>query len=114
MVRRALTIGVLLTASAAVGADYAGSKVCAGCHVSIAREYMQRPMARSSGLVSELQLPSGDVIHSGRSHRIQDSALVLGSRSIPARWYIGSGAAGRSFAYDFDGYLFQLPVSWYS
>jgi hypothetical protein len=28
-------------------------------------------------------------------------------------YYIGSGVAGRSFAYDRDGFLFEAPVTWY-
>ena len=35
-------------------------------------------------------------------------------RTMQLLWYIGSGAAGQSFLWSDDGFLFQAPVTWYS
>lgn len=37
---------------------------------------------------------------------------VHGARDL--KWFIGSGAVGRSYAFALDGFLFQAPASWYS
>ena len=56
---------------------------------------------------------------SGVRYDISDSGLVKfskggarGERQLD--YYIGSGAAGRSFLYARDGFLFEAPVTWYT
>ncbi len=99
---------------------FVGSQSCQGCHPNIYRSYKATPMAQSSGKV-EGSLPSGSFRHaaSGMRYRISGSAVefersegIHGRREI--QYFIGSGAAGRSFLTQHNGYLFQAPVTWYS
>ncbi len=107
---------LLLAAEAAL----IGSQACAVCHPAVFRAYMQTPMARSSGGVLE-DLPAGSFRHdaSGVQYRIDGASIVFersggirGRRQ--AHFFIGSGAAGRSYVLRQDGHLFQAPVTWYA
>lgn len=72
-------------------------------------------MALTSGVPAKSMWPSGEVTR----YRMDD-ALTLhfsheeatGTRE--AAYYIGSGAAARSFLWQTRGFLFQLPVTWYA
>ncbi len=50
----------------------------------------------------------------GHSYRIAANRLLFGENAVPIDYFIGSSAAGRSFLFQRDGYLFELPVTWYS
>ncbi|MGH9722888.1 MAG: cytochrome c3 family protein, partial [Bryobacteraceae bacterium] len=98
----------------------AGSAACAPCHTAIVRTYNATPMAQSSGRVSGDVHP-GSLRHaaSGITYRIDaDGTVALektGGREVRRfDYFIGSGAAGRSFLYSRDGFLFQAPVTWYA
>ncbi len=106
---------LLLAAQAA----FIGSQACAACHAEIFRQYKQTPMAQSSGPVESL--PPGMFRHdasgieyhiSGRSIAFERPRGIRGQREV--QYYIGSGAAGRSYLFQQDGYLFQAPVTWYA
>ena len=106
---------LLLAAQAA----FAGNQACAACHAEIFRQYKQTPMAQSSGPVESL--PPGMLRHgasgieyriSGRSIAFERPGGIRGQREV--QYYIGSGAAGRSYVFQQDGYLFQAPVTWYA
>jgi Flp pilus assembly protein TadD len=101
--------------------EYAGSKVCAGCHTEIARRYASSPMARTSGIASQANVRPGEITHvpSGANYRISGRIRVDFSRearagSRDAAVFIGSGASARTFAWASDGFLFELPVTWYA
>ena len=110
-------IALLLLAPAAL---YVGNQACAGCHSEIFKAYSQTPMARSSGVVAGGLLP-GSFVHadSETTYRINAAGVVTvvtPTQTVERRlgYFIGSGAAGRSFLYTRDGFLFQAPVTWYA
>jgi hypothetical protein len=101
-------------------AAYISSQACAACHPAIARQYRETPMARSSGRVVA-DLPQGVFRHgpSGIQYRMVGTQVgferpggLRGQREV--QFYLGSGAAGRSYLVQQDGYLFQAPVTWYT
>ncbi len=87
-------------------------------------------MARSSGATAEesfgrsFQPGQFDHTRSGSRYRVfreknqylfefaKTSEGVRGRRAL--HFFIGSGAVGRSYVTDIEGFLFQAPVSWYS
>src|SRR2546426_11513829 len=106
---------LLMLASVAV---FIGSQACQPCHFAIAESYAQTPMARSSGRADSISLPTARFTANGHRYRIEDNQLIFqesGSEfKVPMDFLIGSGAAGRSFLFSRDRYLFELPVTWYS
>ncbi len=106
-----------LLASAA-GLPAAPSAACAGCHQSLYDSYRRTPMASSSGPV-EGALPAGDFTHRATRYRVEGSTLHIGgagkplsAATKPLTWYIGSGAAARSYVLADSGFLFEAPVAW--
>lgn len=109
---------------------YVGNAVCARCHESIARSYAQTPMAQSSGPVTgeigEASFTSGTAgASSGISYRVYSEAGKsfleyerIGGPELKGKqqlhYFIGSSAAGRSYLFLVDRYLFQAPVTFYS
>ena len=78
-------------------------------------------MARTSGRVSGLLVDPGEVRHSpsGARYRIDEHARVSFERGgvsgyRDAVFFIGSGAAARSFLWRSAGFLFELPVTRYA
>ena len=79
-------------------------------------------MARSSGAVSPLVVVSpGEVSlsSSGARYQIDEHARVHFDRGgisgdRDAAFFIGSGAAARSFLWFSGGFAFELPVTWYA
>ncbi len=78
-------------------------------------------MARSSGAVSGSLIQTGEVRHaeSGAVYRMDERARVRFEREgvsgyRDSAFFIGSGAAARSFLWRSTGYLFELPVTWYA
>jgi len=118
----------LVTVSGALGADFVGNQACAGCHAAIFRAYMRTPMAQSSGKVGT-QNPKetfdGAEFRDARgafSYRVQSDYRfeftqqgarqpIAGARALP--YFIGSGAAARTFLMDVGGFLFESPVTYY-
>lgn len=92
-------------------AIFVGSQACGTCHAEIARAYAQTPMARSSGAVAALK--PAEFTASGQHYRIADNRLFFDQGSVPFSYFIGSGTRGRSYLFDREGYLFELPVTWY-
>jgi hypothetical protein len=114
---------------------FTGSLACAECHASLYQSYLTTPMARSSGRVgtgsfnesmakSEFLHPQSGVIYQVQrdesgTHFEFARRVALGERpQIQGRrrldYFIGSGAAGRSYVSAVEGFLFQAPVSYYS
>jgi hypothetical protein len=101
-------------------ATYAGDKACAACHADIYRSYATTAMATSSG--RELPpLTAGWFVHAASQVRYEidrngEVKLSRGATHDVRRlsYYFGSGAAGRSFGYVHDGFLFEAPVTWYA
>ncbi len=126
MLRRFLL--VLWAASVALGADFVGNRACAPCHAAIVGSYMRTPMAQSSGKVGTQDLKE-TFDHAefldGRgafSYRVRPdyrfeftqqgaSQPIAGARALT--YFIGSGAAARTFLMDAAGFLFESPVTYY-
>lgn len=111
-------------------ASYVGNEACAKCHAEIARRYANTPMANTSGVVKR-DTPSGEFFHqaSGVRYRIskepgknKDAVWLSYERKgdaplqgrVQLHYFIGSNAAGRSFLFAPDRFLFQAPVTWYA
>ena len=95
-----------------------GSQACQPCHSAIASSYARTPMARSSGRMESIPLPAANFNANGHRYRIEDDQLRFEEDGkefkIRIDFFIGSGAAGRSFLFSRERYLFELPVTWYS
>jgi len=118
----------LLAVSCAFGADFVGNNACAPCHAAIFRTYMRTPMAQSSGKVGTQDLKetfdhvefrddrgafSYTVSPDYRFEFTQRGATqpIAGVRALA--YFIGSGAAARTFLIEDAGFLFESPVTYY-
>lgn len=118
----------LLAVSSASGADFVGNKACAGCHAAIFRSYTQTPMAQSSGKVgaedsketfdhAEFRDDRGAFSYAVSPNYqfefTQQKARqpITGVRSLA--YFIGSGAAARTFLMLDGGFLFESPATYY-
>ena len=99
---------------------YVGNDACRSCHASIYDSYTRTPMALSSGSIRN-EIVHGSFRHSasGTQYSIDSSGVVAwksaamsGQRQV--EYFIGSGAAGRSYLWAIERFLFQAPVTWYS
>jgi len=95
--------------------QYIGTVRCLSCHAAIGQSYQATAMARSSGNVDAL-LTAGEVRHraSGTRFVIDRQAVRFGAEARPLRYFLGSGAAGRSFLTERNGFLFLTPLTWYA
>jgi Tfp pilus assembly protein PilF len=100
---------MMLLMAAAV---FAGSQACSPCHAAIVAAYARTPMARASGLVDSI--PPAEFTAAGHRYRISGNRLHFDQGSAPFDYFIGSSAVGRSFLFRREGYLYELPVTWYS
>jgi hypothetical protein len=95
-----------------------GSQACRPCHSAIVNSYAQTPMARSSGPIEAISLTPANFAAAGQRYQVSKNQLSFkeaGSEIVvPVSFFIGSGAAGRSFLFARDRYLFELPVTWYA
>ena len=69
-------------------------------------------MAQSSGPVDAL--PAVSFHAAGHRYRIADRQLFFDGGSVSIDYFVGSNSAGRSFVTEREGYLFELPVTWYA
>ena len=104
----------------AIPALFVGNQACSGCHANIYRRYSLTPMALSSGRNLPNLIPgSFRDAKSQVRYDVAANGLVELSRGAKRdqrqlTYYFGSGAAGRSFGYVKDGFLFEAPVTWYA
>jgi tetratricopeptide (TPR) repeat protein len=125
---------VLLFAIAycAAGAEFVGNQACAACHPAIYRSFQRTPMANGSGRVG-----------TGETHESFDRAEFRDSRGAYAyrvgqeagryflefrqqganqpiegrrqlEYFVGSGAAARSYLLSYEGFLYEAPVAYYN
>jgi predicted CXXCH cytochrome family protein len=119
---------ILLAMSCASGADLVGNRVCASCHATIFRAYMRTPMAQSSGkagagdMKETFDRPEFRDDRNAFSYKVSPdyrfeftqqraSQPITGRRDLA--YFIGSGAAARTFLIDDGGFLFESPVTFY-
>jgi hypothetical protein len=93
-------------------AVFVGSPACRPCHAAIAEAYAKTPMARSSGRAEPL--PEASVTAAGHRYTVEGRNLHFDGGSSSLDYFIGSNAAGRTWLRERDGYLFELPVTWYA
>jgi predicted CXXCH cytochrome family protein len=117
------------------GVRYVGDAACADCHADIAATYRNHPMGRDLSLVPAPAVrerydraaknpfeqlgfrfqvePRGErVVH--RVECADERGRATAGREDAVLFAIGSGARGRSYVIDRDGFLFQSPISWYA
>jgi tetratricopeptide (TPR) repeat protein len=92
-------------------AVFVGSASCQPCHRKIFDDYSKTPMARSSGRVESA--PSASFTAAGHRYRVEKNRLYFDQGSAIFDYFLGSNTAGRSYLFARDGYLFELPVTWY-
>ncbi|MBI3110885.1 MAG: tetratricopeptide repeat protein [Ignavibacteriales bacterium] len=111
-----------------------GSQACASCHAEIYRTYLQTGMGRSFSIAdpAKLQLalktktsvyePGSDfhyeVYERGgtivmREYRVEQGEIMYEQHRVAA-YQIGSGNHTISFIEEHNGYLFEMPLTWYS
>src|SRR5262245_10486191 len=113
---------------------YVGSDACAACHNEHANTYRKHPMGQSLALIAAattvekfdasasnpfdrlgfryLIERSGDrVIH--HESTIDSEGRTIVEQQSKVRYAIGSGARGRTYLVEHDGFLFQSPITWY-
>lgn len=93
-------------------AVFAGSAACRPCHSAIYEAWRQTPMARSSGRA--VSLPPAEFTAGGHRFRIANDRLSFTNGSASIDYFVGSGVEGRTYLTFRDGFLFELPVTWYA
>ena len=116
----------------AAGAEFAGSQACAPCHAAIYRSFMATPMAQGSGRVGtgetkeRFDQPEFRDSQGAFAYRVGQEAgtylfefieqrnkpPIQGRRQL--EYFVGSGAAARSYLLEADGFLYEAPVAYYS
>jgi hypothetical protein len=107
---------------------------CAECHEEIAASFARHPMGRSLFPTAQAPAPpagarqnnpfeafgsqfrveqgGGRAVH--RRTRRGPDGRTAAEQAWEVSYVIGSGTRGYSYVTDWDGYLFQTPVSWYA
>ena len=95
-----------------VAAVFIGSQPCKPCHANIFDSYMKTPMANSSGRVESV--PQAEFTAAGQHYRVRNNELFFDGGSVSMDYFVGSNAAGRTYVHNRDGYLYEIPVTWYA
>lgn len=123
---------LLAIASCAAAAEFVGNQACAPCHPAIYRSFLRTRMANASGRVgtgeprerfdrAEFRDSSGAfayrVVQEAGSYffefRQQGAKQPIeGRRQL--EYFVGSGAAARSYLITYEGSLYEAPVAYYS
>jgi len=86
--------------------------VCVDCHRDLVERYAHTPMANTSGRVRPAGEFPGNV---GRQLTITpDLELLWPGGRAKLTFFIGSRRMGRSYAFEYDGHLYQAPVGYYA
>jgi tetratricopeptide repeat protein/cytochrome c554/c'-like protein len=96
----------------------ADSKVCARCHAEIFRQYAATPMALTSGPAGLGAISGKFSGNGGYQYSVvrQDQKVFLdiGTERRELAYFVGSGAAARSYLIAVDGFLYESPATYYS
>src|SRR6266545_7602419 len=91
---------------------FAAVLACVDCHKDLVERYARSPMANTSGRVRPADEVPGKV---GRRFTITPGLELLWSGGrVELTFFIGSRRMGRSFAYEYQGHLYQAPVGYYT
>jgi hypothetical protein len=93
-------------------AVFVGSQQCRACHEQIAASYARTRMATSSGAVTAVR--PAEFTSGGQRYRIDRNRLYFDQGNATFDYFIGSGSHGQSYLVEREGYLFELPVTWYA
>jgi tetratricopeptide (TPR) repeat protein len=114
-------------------AEYVGSAACQPCHEELYQAYLQtgkgRSLSRFDPRSAPESLPSpvipdpktgffyqaflrGDTLYQ-REFRRDQRGRIYQERIYPVAYVIGSGRATRSYLMEQNGYLTQMPLTWY-
>ena len=116
------------------GVAYVGDASCAQCHGEIAASYATHGMAQSFYPMTEDRAvedfdgvevpdPNGGYVYTARRDgdrfvqvelQIGPGGEVLNRRVETMDYVVGSGSAARTYLTDGDGFLRQLPLTWYT
>lgn len=69
-------------------------------------------MARSAGRAEPLAQAS--FVAAGHSYGVEGNRLTFEGGSSTIDYFVGSNTAGRTWLREFAGYLFELPITWYT
>lgn len=115
-------------------ADFVGAEACAMCHEEIARSYAgtnkSRSVSRFVAATAPERLPGepvyneptdlhyeafarGDTLFQ-REFRLDQEGRLVHEVVHPAAYVIGSGAATRSYLMRVNGYVTEMPLTWYA
>jgi hypothetical protein len=107
---------------------YVGTDACAACHVEHAKTYRQHPMGQSLAPVARATpverydaAAKNPFDRLGFQYRVERRGDTVIHREaagtihaeVEVQYAVGSGARGRSYLIDHDGFLFQSPITWY-
>ncbi len=112
-------------------AAYAGSRICAACHMDIYRTYSRTGMGRSVTDTHPTAFPTPATVSSDAFHRqyrvfVRDGAVYqsetgfdsaggrLFETESPLAYTVGSGENGVTFLIRRMDFLFEAPLSWYA
>ncbi len=113
------------TTGAPQGMQYRGSKVCTGCHSSIANTQHQTPMAQASAAADRSAILTGhptltyrDGPYELRIERQGGKEIYSAKEgnhivSVPLLWAFGQGVAGQTYIYEKLGNYYESRVSYY-
>ncbi|MCS7083057.1 MAG: tetratricopeptide repeat protein [Bacteroidetes bacterium] len=114
---------------------FVGDSVCASCHGDIAALYRRTPKAQAlyrlapdrvvedlSGQEAVYEPRTGFYYRAFRQgdaffqeeYRLDARGRKTHRLVYPMQYVVGSGNAARTYLYEENGYLFQLPLSWYA
>ena len=116
------------------GPHYVGDESCATCHGDMYLSFHQTGMGRSLGEFDpesmDIGLPMDEPVYDQQSdyyyevfvrgdtlfqreYRLDEEGEVSYERVHPAEWVIGSGHATRTFLMNVNGYVTEMPLTWY-
>jgi Cytochrome c554 and c-prime len=84
---------------------------CLECHKDLVARYARTPMANTSGKVIAQQEAAGKTGPFTITPRLE---LLWPGGRVDLTFFIGSRRMGRSFAYEYQGHLYQAPVGYYA
>jgi len=123
------------SSSPARTAHYVGDSVCASCHEEIASHYQQTNKARAlypltpdrvvedfSGRQAIYEPRTGFYYRAFREgdgffqeeYRLDEQGRPIHRLRYPIEYVVGSGNAARTYLYEENGFLFELPLTWYT
>lgn len=95
---------------------FATALLCGDCHQAIVDRWKRSPMANSSGLVQAAGESAGTLRRFSLAVKKAGDTLQLHwpGGAVDLTHFIGSKRMGRSYAFQYQGNLFQVPAGYYA